>query len=107
MYFIPCWQSRTSSMWRLTPTTKRLLGILKRSDVVVMVGIELMVHIFFYTRLREETIWDLPVLYAMDYDLRAIATLVLIMPPPHPHLCILLCVHLLLDYYYTDFITGR
>lgn len=30
---------------------------------------------YFYTRLREETNWDLPVLYAMDYDLRAIATL--------------------------------
>jgi hypothetical protein len=30
---------------------------------------------FFHTRLREESIWDLPVLYAMDYDLRAIATM--------------------------------
>jgi hypothetical protein len=39
-----------------------------------------MLYIFFLTRLREETIWDLPVLYAMDYDLRAIATLVIFKP---------------------------
>lgn len=30
----------------------------------------------FYSLLREDTNWILPVLYAMDYDLRAIATLV-------------------------------